>query len=199
MPTPTINFLRQRRKQLTSVQSLDKRYAMVLGYVFVGVLIVTGVLFGVDYWLSNRLSSVKSDQQRVQRQITNLASVEQEYLTLAQKVSAIKGLIKDKAVKQQAIEFFTTLFAQQNVTLSELTFLEDGVIQFQVESKDVFQFKELLAVLESPQVRAVYPQIAVNDLSRVKSAQYGAAISVKLAVATPSPKPKPTVRPTSAL
>lgn len=187
MPTVTINFLRQRRKQLTALQETDKKYAMVLGYVTGGVVIAMIVIFVVNFFFRQQLERLKAKQAAEQNKISSLASVEVEYITLAQKASDITELLKDQGVRQKGLEFFTTLFANNNVTVTEVAFLEDGIIQFQISTKDVFQFNALLNQLQSDQVLAEYPNIAVTDLNRGKSGTYNAAVSVHLAVATPTP------------
>ena len=102
MAAVTINFLRQRHKELTVLQKADRRYAMIMGYVTGGVVIASVALFAYQFYLSSSLDGVKKQEASIVSQIASLSSVEQGYLTLAQKFTEIKTFLKDKTVQQEA-------------------------------------------------------------------------------------------------
>lgn len=190
-----INFLRQRRKAMTSVQKSDKRYATILAYITAGVTVVSFILLLYQYYLSSQLDSIKRQQRETQAKIASLSSVELEYLTLNQKFSEIQQLVKDKSLRQAAIEFFTTLFAQQGVTLTEVVFESDGVVRFNVSSKDIFQLEQLMKTLQGKQVLGAYPGLSLSDLSREKTGMYNTSVAVALPIATPVPvAPKKSIK-----
>lgn len=195
MSTVQINFLRIRRKEMTSLQKSDRKYAIILGYVTAGVAVAAGCLVAYQLFLTTQLSSTKKKETEVQRQIATLSSVELEYLTLGQKFNEIQTLMKGKSLRQGAIEFFTTLFAQQSITLSEVHFETDGVVRFQISSPNIFQLEQFMGVLQTQDVLSKYPAMTLSDLSREKSGMYNMAISVALPIVTPPPpQPKKTIK-----
>lgn len=194
MSTISINFLRQRHKELTVLQKADRRYATILGYITVGVVIASVALFGFQFYLASSLSGIKKQQTSIVSQISSLSTVEQEYLTLALKFTEVKNFLKDKSIQQEAIEYFTTVFADQGVDLSEVNREKDGVISFKIAADDVFQIQKVFSFLRTTEVLTKYPSLALSDLSREKSGMYTTTVSVSLPLVSPTPPPKKTIK-----
>lgn len=195
MANITINFLHQRHKQLTMLQKTDRRYAMILGYITTGVVIASISLFGLQLYLTSAVESVKKQQNAVTGQIASLASVEYEYLTLARKFTEIQTFLKGKSVQQEAIEYFSTLFAQQQTTLNEVNREKDGVIQFKISATNIFRLQQVMGVLQQPEVLSLYPSLALSELNREKTGVYTTTVSVALPIVSPAPAPKKTIKP----
>lgn len=195
MASVEINFLRQRHKQLSVVQKTDRWYATILAYISVAVIVASVGLFALQFYLANSLDQIKQNEKKVASQITTLASVEQEYLTLAQKFTEIQTLAKGKGVAQQAIEYFSTVFANQKVTLIEVSRERDGTLIFTIAADNVFLLQQALAQLQTADVLTKYPTLALSDLSRERSGKYTTRVSVVLVVVTPTPAAKKPVSP----
>ncbi|MEO8581869.1 MAG: hypothetical protein ABI425_04845 [Patescibacteria group bacterium] len=195
MSTVSINFLRQRHKQLSILQKADRRYATILAYITAGVVLVSVILIGLQLFLSASLNNVKKKESAVTSQISSLSSVEQEYLTLAQKFDEIKTFLKGKFVQQEAVEYFSSLFASQQVTLVEVNREKEGLINFKVSASNVFQLQQLMSFMQTKEVLTKYPTLAVSDLSREKTGVYSTNVSVILPLASPTPAPKKTIKP----
>jgi len=176
----SINFLAVRKKQLSQIQLSDKKYAKLMSYVLVGVLIVTGAVFGLDFYFSSQLTQVQKDQKASERAITSLSQVEVEYLTLIEKLSTIRDLIESQSDKQQALEFFTALFATQEATMSEVNFSSESQLQFLLGASNIFKLREMVKGLQDDAVRNVYPEITVAEVARTKEGTYNTLVSVQL-------------------
>lgn len=179
-----INFLRQRRKKLTAQQELDKRYAMYAGYVSAGIFVLIVIIFILEFLLKRNITSVKAEQRRVESAILDKAAIEKEYLILGEKLTLLQGLVKDKGVKQQALEYFSSLLATEDVVLTQVIFSKEDIIQFDVQTNDVFQYRKLLHRLQGQDILSAYPHISVTDLSRLKNGSYTSTLTVILGNAT---------------
>jgi competence CoiA-like predicted nuclease len=197
MSNISINFLRQRHKELTILQKSDLRYAKILGYITAGVVISSLVLFVYQFYLSSNLENIRKQQNSVKNQIASLASVEEGYLTLAQKFTEIKTLIKDKALQQHAIEYFSIVFSEQQVIMTEVNREKDDVLSFRIQAPDVFVMQKALNFLQSTEVLTAYPSLTLSNLSRQKSGMYSTTVSIRLPKDTPTPAARNTPRPLS--
>lgn len=189
-----INFLRQRRKKIQQVEVADKRLAYFVGYVLISVVVVAGISVALTFWFSSRIQAVVKEQRDVTNQIGAMSQLEAEYLTIAQKASAITVLMKNKSAKQEAVEYFSQIFAQYQADISELDFTDDDSVEFHITTPDIFNFDPLLVRLRSDEVRLKYPLMTVSNVARTKAGAYVVEVSVKLAKPEPV-KPKPTLAP----
>lgn len=176
----TLNFLAARRKQLSQLQNNDKKYAKWMAFVFGGVLVITVVAFFIDLFLTRTIQQIQREQKETERSISSLASVEVEYLTLIEKLSSIRSLIGSQAEKQAALEYFTTLFAAQEATISEVNFAADNQLQFLLGATNVFTLRQMITSLQAESVRAVYPNIQVSNITREKEGDYTSLVIIQL-------------------
>lgn len=175
-----INFLRSRRKNLSVQQEQDRRYALIGGAVFFGIFLLSFTLIGIEWFLSNRASTLNRQQRLVEDEITALAAEETEYLVLAEKAKKIEELISNKIEKQQALEFFTTEFANLGVTLKEVQLGQGDNMRFNIETKSVFETDQVIAHFRSTDILTSYPGLSLVNVTRDKTAGYRMEVTIPL-------------------
>lgn len=174
----SINFLSQRRKELSSVQIEDKKYARWAGYVF-GVTFFIGLfVIGLNYYYGVQIETVIANQEDVERQLTQQAEVEREYLVLAEKLDIIQTTLTSKTQKREAIEFFTTLFTDPTVSVRQISIQERGILEFLIETENIFSFNTVLETLESQNVRSRFSSLSVSDMVRSAETKYTVKVTV---------------------
>lgn len=186
-PTFEINFLRKRKKDLSAIEKTDKKYAIWMGYLVGSLFFVFVFLFGVNFFFVTRINRVKADMKRTQSAIAEQKHIEEQYLTLAEKMNFISQVLEDRTEKRQAIKFFTEKFSTETTTLRELTY-EAGTLTFQLSSTTVFDMQEAVQFLTSTEVSSLYPAVTISDISRGNEGEYTMQVAVSVTSSSTTPE-----------
>ena len=178
MSSNVINFLRQRKKDLSEVQLVDKKYAIWSGYLILFIFLAMILVVGVDYFFTTRTQTIQSRQKEVQSKISSYAAVEKEYVALAKKLELISTLLTSRDERRDAIIFITKLFSQEEAILKELQIDSDGILRFQIVSKNVFVMNQTMKRLQQDDIRQQFDSLAMTDLSRNQNGEYSVEVSV---------------------
>lgn len=175
-----VNFLRQRKRELSKVQLTDQKYAKWLAGVFATVMVASLLVLGVDLFFGYRLNRVLALQKDLEGEITQQKNREAEYLILAKKIETIKELIGGRTKNRQAIEFFTTLFSTPEISVKEVSFEGKSQLQFYLNIRNVFAMDQAVKQLASEQIRSQFAAVTVSDLSRAQAGEYTLQVTVIL-------------------
>jgi hypothetical protein len=175
-----INFLHERQKHLTKSQQTDRR---VLKWTVrgVGVLfLITIVVLGVTLWYQNRLKGVLALQDQTRQSILSNQEIEKEFVIGFQKLKILSKLFVDRADKQAAIDYFTTVFGPQ-VLVKQIEYGGDEkLLTFRLEANDVFVLESVFTQLKSPQTTEGFTQVTPTDLRRTGKGTYQMTVAVVL-------------------
>lgn len=178
MQTAVINFLRKRKKDLSEVQLLDKKYAVWAGYLLVFIFLAMSLVLAVDFFLTTRTATLEKKQSEVEQKISTFATVEREYIQLSKKIEVIADLFENRDEQKDAIAFFTRLFSQEEATLKELQIDQDGTLRFQVVSQNVFVMKQTIQRLQQDDIRQQFQSLVMTDVVRNQSGEYSIEVAV---------------------
>jgi len=175
-----INFVRDQRKRLTKLQVRDKlflRYAaIVCGFSFALFIIVVSSRI----YLSLQVKQLIERQDLQRAQIQAQESNERQYLLFAAKLEALSKLFINRRNKQEAINYFSTLFGA-DVLISSIKYDSiSGELEFGLRTRNVFSLNEVIDTLRTPQVRDRFESLSFKDLSRTSSAEYQTNIRLTL-------------------
>ena len=178
MDSKLINFLRQRKKELSEVQIVDKKYAVWSGYLLLFIFLALILVVGVDYFFTTRTLTIQKRQQDVQTKISSFSAVEKEYVALAKKLELISTLLTSRDERKDAIIFITKLFSQEEAILKELQIDSDGIMRFQIVSKNVFVMNKTMQRLQQDDIHQQFNSLAMTNLVRNQNGEYSVEVSV---------------------
>lgn len=170
--TTTINFLRARKKEVSAQEKIDRKYALWMTYLLVGVIFLFIFVWGVEFFYSSRITKVKAETRLTESRITQQKNVEEELFSLAEKLSFIDNSLEAKEKKREAITFFTQNFSTADTSLREITFNAEGILQFQLVSNDIFVLQRTVQALQGPAIRDQYSSINLSDIVRDGNGTY---------------------------
>ncbi len=140
----SINFLKQRQHDLTAAIASDRKYVVWMSYLLGAVIVSAVVVFAFDFFLQRSISRVEVETTRVETGLRQHAEIESLYLQLAEKVSEIDKILAGRVEKRLVLQFFTTLFLTENLTLKEISFESSDVLKFTLVSSNVFTLDQAL-------------------------------------------------------
>ena len=192
----SINFLRQRQRELTTAVVSDRKYVRWMSYILGIVVTVAAVIFGFDFFLQRSIDRVEAENTQVSAELQQHAEIESLYLQLAEKVGEIDKILTGRIEKRLVLQFFTSLFLTDELSLNEIAFESSDVLQFTLVSTNVFTLEKALDELESPEVQNRFVSLSTTDLVRTDDGKYSMKVSVGIkkqpepAVASPSALPQ---------
>lgn len=173
-----INFVRERRKTISRQETDDKK---VLGWVVKGLFLLGVVILGIvgaRLYLSFQIKSLQTQQKDVQQQIAQKEEIERNYTVFAHKLKIVSELFGKRREKQEALEYFSSLF-DSNVLISQLTYTAgDEVLSFVLQSNSIFTLENVFNVMSSEEVKTKYPTIEKNSLRRSQDGSYGMQVTL---------------------
>lgn len=173
-----INFVRERRKTISRQETDDKK---VLGWVVKGLFLLGIVILGIvgaRLYLSFQIRSLQTQQKDVQQQIAQKEEIERNYTVFAHKLKIVSELFGKRREKQEALEYFSSLF-DSNVLISQLSYTAgDEVLSFVLQSNSIFTLDNVFNVMSSEEVITKYPTIEKNSLRRSQDGSYGMQVTL---------------------
>ncbi len=178
----TINFVRKRRRELSKVEVQDQQYLKYAFYIIGGVLALFIITIGVRIGLSIFVSRTNEANNLLTSQIDSKQAVEGQYVIFMKKVETLVDLFSQRKEKQEAIEYFSSLFEDSlGVRISQLSYsAETHTLDFTLRAPTVFVLEEVFATLKSEGARQRYPTFTIAQLGRDDVGAYGLQINLPL-------------------
>jgi len=178
---PEINFLRERRKKLTKAQVQDKKLFKLSEIGFGLTIAVFTLIFGVHLFFTQRLATLIKTQEQIRTEILGNEQIEKNLVVMVSKINILSERYKQRRDKQQAINYFGTVFGP-NVSVKQIEFDgTDNLLTFTLSAKDVFSIDTVLSTLNSQEVKDKFIKVSPSNLRRTEEATYQISIAVVLA------------------
>jgi hypothetical protein len=173
-----INFLAERRKDLTKQEKIDKRIlevtGVILGMSFAFFLVVT--LF--TFYLTNQLRNSQVAQKTARSGISENRDTEESFVIFAHKLSSLAQIYQTRQEKKKVIDFFSKAF-NSDVLLKAINFNEtEKVLVLYFQSDDIFAFKQVLELVNSPDVANRFNSLTPSGLVRNADGTYEITLTV---------------------
>lgn len=175
-----INFVRDRRKKLTEAQEQDQiwfvRASIGLGCTLGLVLVV----FGVRSYMFQQVSAVQAQQDQTRQQILAQEETERSFVIGVNKVKILTDLFQERRNKQQAIDYFSSVFGPA-VLVRQISFnTAEQLLTFRLQADDVFVLEEVFQQLESDDIITQFQNVASSNLRRNDEGKYEMTVAVTL-------------------
>lgn len=177
---PEINFLAHRQRQLDKQQEQDLKLLKIAGAVFGIALVVFVFTMGVMIYLRIRVNSLERQVSSLEQSILGQEDIEKSIVLSYEKLEVISKLFETRYDKQEAISFFSNLFGP-NVLIKDIKYDSgEKILSLVVQASSVFEFDDILAKLDQPQVKEKFDHINQNDLRRNADAEYTVMLTMNL-------------------
>lgn len=175
-----INFLRERRRNLSKTQKQDQQWFKWSGYGLGGVVLVLIVIFVTHLFFTNRIKAIQQDQKNTTQSIIDNEATEKTFLLTLQKLTVLNELYTQRRSKQAAIDDFTSIFPD-TVEVKGIEYSDnDRLLSFQLSSQDVFVLENVFATLTGSELKARYEKVTPSNLRRTDSGRYEMNVAVVL-------------------
>ncbi|HYD34547.1 MAG TPA: hypothetical protein VD999_00610 [Vitreimonas sp.] len=176
----TINFLRNRQKELSKLDQQDRRFFKIAMVVFGVITILSIIATSSQLFLTYRVKQLKDKQNELKRQVVSQENVERSYVIFANKIKILGELFQQRSDKRTAINYFSSLFGPQ-VLISEISFEGDeSLLQFGLKAQDVFTLEEVFEKLSSDEVKNQYAAVNKSELARNQDGGYSMQVTISL-------------------
>ena len=176
----SINFLSEHRKKLTKTQKRDRQIFKIGMGILGGVVVFFVSVLGIRFWFGQRLEGVMQAQAQARSQILDQEDVERSFIVSVNKITILSELFKERQNKQQAINYFSTIFGDQ-VLVKQIAFEGgDQLLTFRLQAEDVFVLEEVFARLQSDEVKTRFAKVSSSDLRRSAEGDYEMTVAVTL-------------------
>jgi hypothetical protein len=176
----TINFVRERQRNLTRMEQQDRvsfRWACIVLAAVVGIVVMA---VGVRLFFLYKLQAVTDEQKNLRQAIVAQEEVEKSFTVFAFKLKTLTDLFGKRKEKQETLEYFSTLF-DQDVVIRQLSYSSTSEeLSFTLESKSVFVLEHVMEVMQSDEIKQRYPTIKKESLTRSSDGSYGMFVSILL-------------------
>lgn len=180
MSVVTINFLKDRRKKLTKQQLLDMKVFRVAGGVLLACFVLFVVGIGIRLYLAYELDLQKNRENQLMAQIRAQEENEEAYVVFAAKLKVLAALFEQRQNKQEALQYFTTLFGS-DVLVSDVAYNADNnVLTLGLQAADIFSLQTVFEQLQSQAVKDQFDSVNASDLRRNDRGQYQANVTIDL-------------------
>lgn len=177
-----INFLSDRQKKLSKQQKDDRELLRYTQMLFAGVMLIFLVILGIRLFFNQRIRRIEDAQEQARQQILNNEDVERAFVITVNKLDVLNTLFEERQDKQDAINFFTTVFGP-NVLVNQIEYnAGESILTFGVQSRDVFVLEGVLERLKGlADERAEFALVNPSNLRRTDDGKYELQVTVTLA------------------
>ncbi len=167
-----INFLRERRKNLSVKEKKDKQLLKIAGVVYGVVLVIFVIVYGIQIYLSRQLDSVVQEEKAARSQIVENQDVERSYVIFSHKLTSLSSVYQDRLDKKEAIAYFTNIFGP-SIFVKEITFDQiEKLLVFRLQSSDIFHLQDIFTVVNSPETQQKFYSVNASNLQRSPDGKY---------------------------
>lgn len=174
----TINFVRERRRNLTRQEQDDRKILKFVTFGLFGLGALILVIVATRLFLLYQIQSVQNQQKQVQASITEKIQIEEQYTIFANKLKILTELFGKRKEKQEALAYFSSLFGS-DVIINQLSYKAgDEVLSFVLQSTSIFTMEEVFNIISSNEVTSRYPTIKKESLRRSLDGSYGMQVTL---------------------
>jgi len=178
-----INFLSQRRLTLTKVGEKDALYQKYGLRVFAATLVIFVLAVGLNFFFVQQLKNLNQNEQNLTKQISSEEETELTFLMFSHKLKTVKDLYQNRSNKQQAIEYFSSLFGNK-VFLSGMNYGgtegNENALSLRLTGENIFALEKILNTLDLADVKKSFTSIKKSGLRREDNGTYSVDIAVEL-------------------
>lgn len=176
----TINFLRDRRRKLTKQQTLDRKIFQIMSWVGGAVFVVFIGAVGIRLFMAYQLQQLNDRETRLLAQVRSQEDSERSYIIFAAKLQVLAQLFEQRRDKQEALEYFSTLFGP-DVLISDVAYDADsGILTLGLRANTVFTLQSVFEQLNSSVVKERFAGVSAGDLRRNDQGEYQTSITIAL-------------------
>jgi len=177
---PAINFFRQHRRRLASLQKQDK----LIFWISLGIFLVVGAITtGLVVYAFNQARQSQQLQQKDEqatKALKGMVEQEAQYLVFSARLKSL-GEIWPQRGSQQRTLYFLAQLALPGVEFQTVTF-EQGTrtLQFSVSTGDYFMFEEFINHLRQPDISQQITGFTMKSVTRTDEGKYRMEVSLQL-------------------
>jgi Tfp pilus assembly protein PilN len=181
---PAINFFRQHRRRLVSLQKQDKLIFWIVLGVFVVVGAVTTGLVVYAFTQSRQSEQLQQKDEQATRTLKGMVEQEAQYLVYSARLKSLSDVWSQRGSQQKTLAFLTQL-TLSGVEFQTVTF-EQGTrtLQFTVSTGDYFMFEEFINHLRQPEIIQQITSFSMKNVSRTDEGKYRMEVSLQLKAAS---------------
>jgi hypothetical protein len=176
-----INFVSERRKQLTQVQVQDRKVLKITINVLIGVFAIFLIIVGVRFFLVFQVKNIQDTQAEIRQRILANEPIEKDYIIFAQKLKKLSVFFGKRKDKQEALVFFSEVFGS-DVIVSGIDYssVDEDVVSFTIKAPNIFIMERVFNTLDTDLVTNVYPEIKKSSMRRSGTGNYTVDLAVVL-------------------
>lgn len=191
----TINFVRERQRNLSKIEVQDSKTLRWMSIATASLVALILIVVGIRLFFVYRLKAVTDNQKQLRAAIVSKEEVEKSFTIFAYKLKTLTDLFGKRREKQEALQYFSSLFGPE-VIIRQLSYSgTTEVLSFTLESQNIFVLENVFKVMSSDEIKKRYPTIKKQSLRRSDDASYGMFITIALGDEKP---PEVTGAPVSA-
>ncbi len=177
----SINFVSDRRKNLTKSQKQDKKIMGIMINVLIGVFVVFLVVLILRFTYIFKVKTVADEQKNIKNVILSNEDIEKEYVIFAQKLKKLSVFFGKRKDKQEALTFFSNIFGE-DVIVSGIDYssADKDTVSFTIKTPSIFVMERVFAVLKTTDVTSNYPNITKSNMRRSASGNYTLNLTIML-------------------
>lgn len=176
----TINFLRDRHRRLTKQQALDQKIFKIttaVGGICLALLLLT---LGIRLFMAYQLQQLNNQENRLLAEVRSQEDSEKSYVIFAAKLNVLSQLFAQRRDKQEALEYFTTLFGP-DVLVSDVAYDADiGVLTLGLKANNIFTLQTVFDQLRSDEVKSQFASVTASELRRDDQGSYQTTVTISL-------------------
>lgn len=176
----SINFVRDRQRNLSRLEVQDRvlfRWALIATSVAVALVLIS---VGARLFFLYQLRQITDDQKRLRSAIANKVEIEKSFTVFSFKLKSLTDLFGKRKEKQETLEYFSSLFAQ-DVVISQLAYSADTEeLTFTLKGTNIFVMDTVMNTLNGSEVKERYPKMKKSTLSRASDGTYSMNLSIAL-------------------
>lgn len=177
---PAINFFRQHRRRLASLQRQDKRVFWVALSVFIMVGALTTGLVVYAYTQSRQSAQLQQKDEQATKVLKGMVEQEAQYLVYSARLKSLSEIWPQRGSQQKTLAFLAQL-TLPSVEFQTVTF-EQGTrtLQFTVATSDYFVFEEFINHLRQPEISEQITGFTMKNVTRTDEGKYRMEVSLQL-------------------
>lgn len=177
----SVNFIRERIRLQETVVIADRRLVIISFVVLTLFLIASGVFIGYRLTQKRQLTTLEEGIQTQQSRKASFAQVQKLFTQRQAILARIKAIIEKRGKSWEAIDYLYALLPQNaSIQSINLSSSGGGLLEFGVNTPDIFSFRELSTLLQSEEVRSSGYTPKLGSLSRGPKGEYSLQVELFL-------------------
>ncbi len=175
-----INFFSNRISKKAKQKKQDLKMFRISTYVLIGVTLLMVATFGFKFYNALQIKQTNQEIKDYKETILGQESVEIAYLIFVNKIKVISEIYQKRSNKQEALEFFSQIFAG-TADIIGMNYQEDqGGLVLQLSSDNIFKLQATNEILDSTTLRQKYREIEKTALTRTEQGSYKLGLTLEL-------------------